>query len=199
MRHVLWGRVARWHIYKPKIPIWVTFLCLALEDVVVSFVHLVYFMALRYTYIVDIWYVWWLFGIFFPVWYLVPRKIWQSLPQFLSRKVEFNCVITLENSAKKIVRKIDPYKERTQSAQLFHGLKLVQGYRKSTEWRFVFCPGRGSNSRSLDFSFVHTSAGTQRLLKELIMMFPALSPEISTPGDKSTVCKEFKFCCHIYT
>jgi hypothetical protein len=100
MWHVLWGRVARWHIFKPKIPIWVTFLCLALEDVVVSFVHLVYFMALRYTYIVDIWYVWWLFGIFFPVWYLVPRKIWQSLPQFLSRKVEFNCVITLENRTK---------------------------------------------------------------------------------------------------
>jgi hypothetical protein len=32
--------------------------------------HLVYFVA--------IWYVFWLFGIFFPFWYVAPRKIWQS-------------------------------------------------------------------------------------------------------------------------
>jgi hypothetical protein len=31
--------------------------------------HLVYFMA--------IWYILWPFGILFPVWYVVPRKIWQ--------------------------------------------------------------------------------------------------------------------------
>jgi hypothetical protein len=31
--------------------------------------HLVYFVA--------VWYILWLFGMFYPFWYVVPRKIWQ--------------------------------------------------------------------------------------------------------------------------
>jgi hypothetical protein len=30
-----------------------------------------------YTYFMAIWYILWSFGIFFPFWYVVPRKIWQ--------------------------------------------------------------------------------------------------------------------------
>jgi membrane protease YdiL (CAAX protease family) len=33
---------------------------------------------------VAIWYILWLFGLFFPFWYVVPRKIWQ--PWFLLLK-----------------------------------------------------------------------------------------------------------------
>jgi hypothetical protein len=29
------------------------------------------------VYFTNIWYILWLFGIFFPFWYVVPRKIWQ--------------------------------------------------------------------------------------------------------------------------
>jgi hypothetical protein len=56
---------------------------LAKEDVGIFFGHLVYF--------IDIWYLLWTFGIFYghlvyfmdiwyiitPLWYVVPRKIWQ--------------------------------------------------------------------------------------------------------------------------
>jgi hypothetical protein len=31
----LWNRVARWHFFKPKIPIWVNFGGSAMEDVVI--------------------------------------------------------------------------------------------------------------------------------------------------------------------
>jgi hypothetical protein len=63
------ARVARWHIFKPKIPIWVNLEGLTMVDVV-------YFM--------DIWSILRQFGIvyghlvyFFPFWYFLPRKIWQ--------------------------------------------------------------------------------------------------------------------------
>jgi hypothetical protein len=36
-----------------------------------------YFAAIWYRYIAVIWYISWLFHIFFPFWYVVPRKIWQ--------------------------------------------------------------------------------------------------------------------------
>jgi hypothetical protein len=65
-------RVARWYIFKPKIPLWVIFegFCNAMEDVV-SFGLLVYFTAT--------WYILWPFGIFCAVsfeliWYLFSRS-----------------------------------------------------------------------------------------------------------------------------
>jgi hypothetical protein len=42
---------------------------LAMEDVSIFYGHLAYFTA--------IWYILWPFGIFFPFWYVVQRKIWQ--------------------------------------------------------------------------------------------------------------------------
>jgi hypothetical protein len=45
--------VARWHIFKPKIPIWVNFGGFALVVVGIFYDHLVYFAA--------IWYILWLF------------------------------------------------------------------------------------------------------------------------------------------
>jgi hypothetical protein len=47
----------------------------------------VYFTALWYTYIVVIWYILWLFGIFFAFWYVVARKIWQQLDQTIKLKL----------------------------------------------------------------------------------------------------------------
>jgi hypothetical protein len=56
----LWTMVARWFIFKPKIPIWVNFGgCFAMEDVDIFYGHLVYCLA--------IWYLSWLLGINFPV------------------------------------------------------------------------------------------------------------------------------------
>jgi hypothetical protein len=58
-------RVARWYIFKPKIPIWINFggpfmaIWSILPPLGIVCGHLVYF------------------GIFFPFWYVVPRKIWQ--------------------------------------------------------------------------------------------------------------------------
>jgi hypothetical protein len=68
LEHV-WSRVARWHIFDPKIPIWVNFGGSSMKDIGILHRHLVYFTA--------IWYSLWLFGIVFPFWYFVPRKIWQ--------------------------------------------------------------------------------------------------------------------------
>jgi hypothetical protein len=90
------GRVARWYIFKHKIPIWVNlggsgnrrfwyiFWPLGQFSRHLVFLwsfgivcdHLVYFMA--------IWYILWSFGIFSPVWYFVPRKIWQPCLKVLS-------------------------------------------------------------------------------------------------------------------
>jgi hypothetical protein len=70
------NRVARWHILKPKIPVWVNFggsrneRCLSiLLPFGLFYGHLVCFKV--------IWYILWLFGIVPPFWYVVPRKIWQ--------------------------------------------------------------------------------------------------------------------------
>jgi hypothetical protein len=65
-------RVARWYIFKPKIPNWVN----------LQWNILVYFMAIwsifqpfgiLYSTLVFLW----SFGISSPFWYVVPRKIWQ--------------------------------------------------------------------------------------------------------------------------
>jgi hypothetical protein len=70
-------RVARWFIFKPKIPIlgscygrywYIIFPFGQISG------YLVYFMAL--------WYILWSFGIFSPFWYIVERKIWQPCFQF---------------------------------------------------------------------------------------------------------------------
>jgi hypothetical protein len=70
-------RVARWHIFKPKITIWVHFggscngRCW----------YVTWLFGLFYGYLVFLCplhrYNLWLFGIFFPFWQVVPRKIWQ--------------------------------------------------------------------------------------------------------------------------
>jgi hypothetical protein len=81
-------RVARWHIFKPKIPIWVNFggsrngrCWYILWPIGLFYVHLVYS--------VSIWYMLWLFGIFFPFWYVVPRKIWQPWSYVSVRRVRW--------------------------------------------------------------------------------------------------------------
>jgi hypothetical protein len=67
-------RVARWFIFKPKIPLWVNFggscnwRCWhILWPFGLFYFHLVYSTYGHLVY----------FGIFFPFWYVVPRKIWQ--------------------------------------------------------------------------------------------------------------------------
>jgi hypothetical protein len=57
-------RFARWHIFKSKIPIWVNLGGSCIR-------------RCWYTYLMAIWYILWLFGLFFPFWYIVLRKIWQ--------------------------------------------------------------------------------------------------------------------------
>jgi hypothetical protein len=71
-----WTRVARWFAFKPKIQSWVNFggscngrCWYILWTLGPFYVPLLYFM--------DIWYSSWKFGIFFPFWYFVRRKIWQ--------------------------------------------------------------------------------------------------------------------------
>jgi hypothetical protein len=68
--------VARWYIFKPKIPIWVNF---GIEDVGIFYGHFVHFAAL------PKWYIFWpfitfcghLIDIFSPFGYVVQGKIWQ--------------------------------------------------------------------------------------------------------------------------
>jgi hypothetical protein len=60
-----------------KFQIWVSFGGLPMECAGIFYVHLVYFSAIGY--------ILWVFGIFsgnlenyFPFWYVIPRKIWQT-------------------------------------------------------------------------------------------------------------------------
>jgi hypothetical protein len=81
---LVWDRVARWHIFKPRIPIWVNFggsysgrCWYILRPFGLFCCHTVYFMA--------IWYILWPFGVYFPTFlYATTRKIWQ--PWFESDK-----------------------------------------------------------------------------------------------------------------
>jgi hypothetical protein len=70
------SRVARWHIFKPNIPIWANFggsysgKCW----------YILWAFGLFYGHLIDFW----TFGIFsgylvyfFPFWYVVQKKIWQ--------------------------------------------------------------------------------------------------------------------------
>jgi hypothetical protein len=55
-------RVARWNIFKPKIPIWVYFLeGLGIENILWPF------GIFDIQYLIAIWYILWSFGIFVPV------------------------------------------------------------------------------------------------------------------------------------
>jgi hypothetical protein len=79
-------RVARWHILKPKITLLGKFLVgLATENGGTFYGHSVYFTAGIAILICLL-----SFGIFFPFWSFVPRKIWQhwrpqrSCPRFIS-------------------------------------------------------------------------------------------------------------------
>jgi hypothetical protein len=74
-------RVAKWFIFKPKIPIWVNFEVLRLENVI-------YFMAI-WNIFMDVWDILWPLGTFCVnlvhysrFWYHVPKKsgipIWHS-------------------------------------------------------------------------------------------------------------------------
>jgi hypothetical protein len=48
-----------------------------MEDVGIFHEHLVYVFDGHLVHYMTIWYILWPFGIFFPFWYVVPRKIWQ--------------------------------------------------------------------------------------------------------------------------
>jgi hypothetical protein len=83
------NRVARWHILKPKISIWVNFGGLAIGDVGIFYDHLVYFTA--------VWYILWSFGIFYGylvhlslIWFVVPKTIWQPCIPSVMHTVTLN-------------------------------------------------------------------------------------------------------------
>jgi hypothetical protein len=61
--------VARWIVFKPKIQIWVNFEGLAMEDDGIFYGLLVRFTVLFILYANLVY--------FSPLWYFVPRKIWQ--------------------------------------------------------------------------------------------------------------------------
>jgi hypothetical protein len=69
-------RVARWFVFKPKIQIWVNFGELCNRRCWYTLWTLGPFYGLL-LYFMDIWYSSLKFGIFFPFWYVVRRKIWQ--------------------------------------------------------------------------------------------------------------------------
>jgi hypothetical protein len=50
---------------------------LLMEDVGIFYGRLVYIFYFHLVYFEAIWYILWLFGIFFPFWYVLTRKIWQ--------------------------------------------------------------------------------------------------------------------------
>jgi hypothetical protein len=61
------SRVARWNIFKPKIPIWVKNLVglRIMESVVIFYAHLEYIMSNRY--------IFWPLGNLMVIWYIFPR------------------------------------------------------------------------------------------------------------------------------
>jgi hypothetical protein len=62
-------------IFEPKTPTLGKFWRgLAMEAVGLSYGSLVYLMAIWYMYLMAIWHTCWLFGIFFPCWFVVQRK-----------------------------------------------------------------------------------------------------------------------------
>jgi hypothetical protein len=91
------------YIFRPKIQILEG---LAMEDVDISYRHLVYFTAIGY--------ILWTFGIFYghlvyfmDIWYVIPRKIWQPNPTITSYSASvvqiYNAGIRLERFYDKII------------------------------------------------------------------------------------------------
>jgi hypothetical protein len=78
-------RVARWHIFKPKIPIWVNFGGSNIQLKMLEYFVAIWSILWPFGLFVAIWSILWPFGIFysylvyvfFQFWYVVPRKIWQ--------------------------------------------------------------------------------------------------------------------------
>jgi hypothetical protein len=87
-------RVARWYLFKLKI------LCVlakllgacngrgwfTLRPFGIYYSRLVYF--------IPIWYIFWLFGIFFPFWYVLARNIWQPCLGCVSREKGAQYILT---------------------------------------------------------------------------------------------------------
>jgi hypothetical protein len=72
----LFARVARWFLFRPKIPIWVNFWGpLDWKMLIASWPFGIFYRHLRYF--TTIWYILCSFGTFFGFWYHVARKIWQ--------------------------------------------------------------------------------------------------------------------------
>jgi hypothetical protein len=72
-------------VFIPKITICVYLEGLRIKNVGIFNDHLEYLSIFGIfcgylIYFVVIWYILWLFGIFSPFWYDVPRKIWQPCP-----------------------------------------------------------------------------------------------------------------------
>jgi hypothetical protein len=68
------SRVARWFIFRPKIPILKD---LGMENVEIYSGHFEYFTAIGYVHFMGILEFLLSFDRFRPLWYIVPRKIWQ--------------------------------------------------------------------------------------------------------------------------
>jgi hypothetical protein len=73
------ARVARWHIFKPKIPIWVNFGGSCNGGCMYLHTYILWSLGI-FCGPLDILL---LFGTFFPFWYVGPRKIWQPWYQRL--------------------------------------------------------------------------------------------------------------------
>jgi hypothetical protein len=74
------ARVARWHIFEPKILIWVNFGGLAMSDVGINLWPFGLFYC-HLVFVVAVWYNSGFWGISVPFWYVIPRKIWQPWRQ----------------------------------------------------------------------------------------------------------------------
>jgi hypothetical protein len=68
-----------------KILIWADF-----GGTCIKWKTLVYFKVIWSTMFAAFWYILWLFGIFFPFWYVVPRKIWQPCCSYVQHLRRLN-------------------------------------------------------------------------------------------------------------
>jgi hypothetical protein len=80
------SRVARWFVFKPKIPIWVNWVNAGifyghLEYLTViwyilwlfGYVEVIWYILWIFGYVVEIWYILWIFGYVVVIWYIFPR------------------------------------------------------------------------------------------------------------------------------
>jgi hypothetical protein len=126
------SRVARWLIFKPKIPIWVNFGGSCIERCWFLYVygHLVYFKAIRYslrpcgvvTYL----------ECFFPFWYVVPRKIWQPWRKFKSHWPSRPDVV--KSNFEKLTKNLFTYSYWTTDAWPFSSFDYVINFDETFAW-----------------------------------------------------------------